>query len=134
MSINDPISSLMTTSVVCISPEQKLLDLKHIYEKNKFHHHVPVVEQGKLVGMVSLIDFMREVSHASLDEEEEVYHRSVVRDIMRINPVAVTPETPIAHVAEILSKGEIRSVVIAEENEIRGIVTTADIIRYFLKK
>jgi acetoin utilization protein AcuB len=57
-----------------------------------------------------------------------------VRDIMRINPVAVTPETPIAHVAEILSKGEIRSVVIAEENEIRGIVTTADIIRYFLKK
>ena len=134
MSINDPISSLMTTSVVCISPEQKLLDLKHIYEKNKFHHHVPVVEQGKLVGMVSLIDFMREVSHASLDEEEEVYHRSVVRDIMRINPVAVTPETPIAQVAEILSKGEIRSVVIAEENEIRGIVTTADIIRYFLKK
>lgn len=134
MSINDPISSLMTTAVVCISPEQKLLDLKHIYEKNKFHHHVPVVEQGKLVGMVSLIDFMREVSHASLDEEEEVYHRSVVRDIMRINPVAVSPATPIAQVAEILSKGEIRSVVIAEENEIRGIVTTADIIRYFLKK
>jgi CBS domain-containing protein len=134
MSINDPISSLMTTSVVTISPDQKLLDLKHIYEKHKFHHHVPVTENGKLVGMVSLIDFMREVSHASLDEEEEVYHRSVVRDIMRINPVAVTPETPIAQVAEILSKGEIRSVVIAQENEIRGIVTTADIIRYFLKR
>jgi CBS domain-containing protein len=134
MSINDPISSLMTTSVVTISPDQKLLDLKHIYEKHKFHHHVPVMENGKLVGMVSLIDFMREVSHASLDEEEEVYHRSVVRDIMRINPVAVTPETPIAQVAEILSKGEIRSVVIAQENEIRGIVTTADIIRYFLKR
>jgi len=134
MSNNDPISSLMTTSVVCISPDQKLLDLKHIYEKNKFHHHVPVVENGKLIGMVSLIDFMREVSHASLDEEEEVYHRSSVRDIMRLNPVAVTADTPIVQVAEILSKGEIRSVVIAEENEIRGIVTTADIIRYFLKK
>lgn len=133
MSINDPISSLMTTSVVCISPDQKLLDLKHIYEKNKFHHHVPVVENGKLIGMVSLIDFMREVSHASLDEEEEVYHRASVRDIMRLNPVAVAADTPIVQVAEILSKGEIRSVVIAEQDEIRGIVTTADIIRYFLK-
>ena len=47
------IITIMTKNVVCISPEQYLLDVKHIYEKKKWHHHIPVLDNDKLVGIAN---------------------------------------------------------------------------------
>ena len=55
------ISTIMTKNVVCVSPNQKILDVKHIFEKKHFHHHIPVTENNKLMGMISLIDFMYKI-------------------------------------------------------------------------
>ena len=30
-----PISSVMTKNVVCVKPDQNIIDVKHIYEKKK---------------------------------------------------------------------------------------------------
>lgn len=133
MNLNAPISNLMTTNVKCVQPDQKIIDLKHIYEQQKFHHHIPVTKNDKLVGMVSLIDFMRAIHNATLDDSEEVYHSKSVKDIMTLNPVTSKEETPIQEVAELLAKGEFHSVVIANNGHVKGIVTTADLIRFFLK-
>ena len=38
---------VMTKNVVYATPEQNLLDIKHIYEKKKWHHHIPIVENEK---------------------------------------------------------------------------------------
>ena len=133
MNLNDPISTIMTADVVTIAPEQKLLDLKHIYENKRFHHHVPVVQDGSLVGIVSLIDFMRVISGASLDDDEAVYHNTTVNEIMTTNPVTIAIDDTVNDAAKVLSKGDIRSVLVLENMSLRGIVTTADIIRGFLK-
>lgn len=133
MNLSAPISNLMTSNVKCVQPDQKIIDLKHIYEQQKFHHHVPVVKNDKLVGMVSLIDFMRAIHDATLDDNEEVYHTKYVKDIMSLNPVTSSESTSIQVVAELLAKGEFHSVVIADNGTVRGIVTTADLIRFFLK-
>lgn len=133
MNLNLPVSSLMTTNVECISPDQKILDLKHIYEQQKFHHHVPVVDNNELVGMVSLIDFMRAVHDATLDDNESVYHLTLVRDIMSTHPISVSESTSLKEVADMLAKGQFNSVVITENKHVKGIVTTADLLRYFLK-
>ena len=132
MNLNLPVSSIMTTNVECVSPDQKLLELKHIYEKQLFHHHIPVTEDGKLVGIVSLIDFMRAISNASLDDNEAVYNTQTVRDIMSIHPVSVAESATIREVAELLKRGEFHSVIIADNLHVTGIVTSADIIRLFL--
>jgi len=133
MNLNLPVSTLMTTDVECVSPDQKILDLKHIYEQQKFHHHVPVVDNDQIVGMVSLIDFMRAVHDATLDDNETVYHLTLVRDIMSTNTVAVGENTTLKEVADMLAKGEFNSVVSADNKQLKGIVTTVDFLRYFLK-
>ena len=133
MNLNTPISTLMTTSVRCVQPNQQIIDLKHIYEQANFHHHIPVVENDLLVGMVSLIDFMRAIHTASLDDNEAVYHELLVKDIMAIHPVSIPENTSIEEVATILAKGEFHSVVVAENGHVKGIVTTADLLRFFLK-
>jgi acetoin utilization protein AcuB len=133
MNLDFPIATLMTTNVKCVEPNQKIIDLKHIYEQQKFHHHIPVIENNKLIGMVSLIDFMRAIHTASLDDNELVYHTIEVKDIMSSNPVTIHENTSIKQATELLAKGEFHSLVVAENNEVKGIVTTADLLNYFLK-
>jgi CBS domain-containing protein len=128
------VSQIMTQDVICVTPHQKLIDVKHIYEKIKFHHHIPVTENDKLVGMVSLIDFMYRIKGAGLDDNNKVYHELTVMDIMSPNPYSVVPQTPIDEIAEVLAKGRYRAIPIVENEKIVGIVSTADVIKYYLHK
>jgi acetoin utilization protein AcuB len=129
----DTIKALMTKEVISVSPEQKLLDVKRIYEKEHFHHHIPVTENGKLVGMVSLADFMYGINGAGLDDGHDVYSKKCVRDIMTPNPKYVSSNTSITAISDMLSKGRYRALPVVDEHKMVGIVTTADIIRYLLK-
>ena len=130
----NPISSIMTKNVVCVSPDQKIVDVKHIYEKQKFHHHIPVTKNDKLVGMVSLIDFMYKIKGAGLDDSNAVYNDLTVKDIMTTNPYSSAPNTSIKEIANELSQGNFRAIPIVEDKKVVGIVSTADIIKYFLSK
>ena len=129
-----PISSIMTRNVVCVSPKQKILDVKHIYEKKNFHHHIPVTEAGKLVGMVSLIDFMYSIEGAGLDDKNTVYNKLMVKDIMTSNPHSASSNVSIEKVAHELAKGKYHAIPIVEGDKIVGIVSTADVIKYFLEQ
>lgn len=128
-----PISSIMTKNVVCVSPEQKIIDVKHIYEKKKFHHHIPVTDHGNLIGMVSLIDFMYKIKGAGLSDDNAIYNELTVKDIMTPIPYAISPETTINDVAEEFAKGRYHAIPIIENQAVVGIVSTADMIRYYLK-
>ena len=130
----NPISAIMTKNVVCVSPDQKIVDVKHIYEKQKFHHHIPVTKNDKLIGMVSLIDFMYKIKGAGLDDSNAVYNDLTVKDIMTSNPYSSSPNTNITEIAKELAKGNYRAIPIVEDKKVVGIVSTADIIKYYLDK
>ncbi|SNU96450.1 Probable manganese-dependent inorganic pyrophosphatase [Megamonas hypermegale] len=52
-----PVSSIMTTNVVSFKPTDMISDVKGILETNEYRNY-PVVENGKLVGIVSKDKFM----------------------------------------------------------------------------
>ncbi|WP_345190898.1 CBS domain-containing protein [Algibacter agarivorans] len=129
---SNSITTIMTKNVVCISPEQHLLDVKHIYEKKKWHHHIPVTKNDVLVGMVSLIDFMYNIAGAGISDDNKIYKELKVKDIMTQKPFYLTTSATIEDVAKVLAKGYYHAVPILENNKIAGIVSTADIIKFFL--
>src|ERR1051326_2676140 len=133
MNKNIPVAEVMTRDLVTVKPSQKLVDVKHIFEKKNFHHHIPVAENGKLKGMISLVDFLYAIKNASLDDDEEVYQKLMVKDIMRDCPVTKPSSSQLQEVAEELAKGEVHAILIADEGSLNGIVSTADVIRYFLR-
>lgn len=133
MNIHDQISTIMTSGITSVSPEQKLIDLKHIYEQVQYHSHVPVVENGSLVGIVSLIDFMRAIQDATLDDNEEVYHKLKVRDIMSLHPITIESTKSIKEAAQVLSNGNFHSLLVMNENKLAGIITTTDILKELIK-
>ncbi len=132
MNNNIPISKIMTTVVVSVDPSQKLVDVKHIFEKEKFHHHIPVIENGKLKGIISLVDFLYAIKNASLDDNEQEYQNLFVKDIMSAHPATKSTSATINEVAEELAKGRVHAIVISDDGDVKGIVSTADVIRYFL--
>lgn len=128
------VSSIMTKEVVCVTPPQKILDVKHIFEKQDFHHHIPVIENDKLVGMISLIDFIHRIGSANLDDQNTVYHELTVKDIMTHKPISIKPTATIEEVAKLLASGEFHALPVIEAEKVVGIVTTADLIHYFLER
>jgi CBS domain-containing protein len=129
-----PVSSIMTKNVVSVSPEQKIIDIKHIYEKENFHHHILVIENDKLLGIVSLIDFMYRIKGAGIDDNNAIYNDLLVKDIMTTNPFSLNPDATIQEVALKLSKGRFRAIPIVDDEKVVGIVSTEDLIKYFLDK
>ena len=128
------IDNVMTRNVVSIGPNQNILDVKNIYEKKDFHHHIPVVENDKLIGMVSLVDFMYNIAGAGLKDDNAVYKTLKVKDIMTPKPFYLTTEATVKEVADILSQGRYHAVPILENKALVGIVSTADVIQYLLKE
>ncbi len=132
MNLTIPISNIMTKNVVSVNSFQKLVDVKHIFEKKQFHHHIPVVDNGKLTGIISLTDFLYAIKNASFDDDEEIYTTQLVRDIMHENPVTKSSSSTLKDISEELAKGEVHAIVIADNGVLKGIVSTADVIRFFL--
>ena len=65
LTLDDPLSTIMTATVITCSPEDEARDLAEIMTRQRFRH-LPVLEDGDLVGIVSIGDIVK----ARLDELE----------------------------------------------------------------
>ena len=90
-------------------------------------HHLPVLDGGHLVGVLSDSD-LRLISKLS-DENIKV------EDIMTDEPVVVKPDQDIFQVAMLMHEKNIGSVIVsAKEGSPWGIFTATDALSYFTKK
>jgi len=131
--LENKVSSIMSFPVDTVHPDQPLVDIKHIYEKTAFHHHIPVVKDGKLVGMVSLVDFMRAVHLAGLDDQEPVYQQGKVSGIMSLQPISIEHTSSIRECIGLFSDGTFHALPVTNQGNLCGIVSTTDILRFVLK-
>lgn len=62
---DSPVRAVMTTDVVCVAPDHTVGDCMAVMTERRVRH-LPVVERGQLVGLVSIGDLVR----ATIDEQE----------------------------------------------------------------
>ncbi len=135
--LNEPISTLMTHHVVTIELRESLEKAQTLMQQ---HHirHLPVVRKGHLVGMLSLTDLMRlsfsdNFGEIEADADVAIFKMLGIRHVMKSHPEAITPEHTVREAAEILSNREFHALPVVNDDTVVGIVTTTDLIRYFLK-
>lgn len=135
MNKREPVSFIMTRDVISVSENDNLDKLVHIFRK-KGIRHLPVTKDGKITGMISRNDINRLTFGAIFDQQEEVddaiLHLLTIPQVMAANVHAVRSDTLIREVAEIFSDAEYHSLPVVDEGELKGIVTTTDVIRYLL--
>lgn len=138
-----PVSQIMTKELITLHLSQSLYDAENLFQKHKIRH-IPVVENEKLLGVLSYSDLLK-ISYADVEESESesedtasvsyvVYDMYSIAQVMTKSPVIAEPETTIKEVVEILAEQSFHSIPIVEDGKIKGIVTTTDILKYLLQQ
>ncbi|MCP4745075.1 MAG: CBS domain-containing protein [Desulfobacteraceae bacterium] len=116
------ISDLMSFPVKTVSPGTLLSEVVHIFDKNSFSG-LPVVQDNKLVGMISRRDLHRLTKDSQLKSPIKAFMN---RDLKMIQP----GKSPL-QAARIMVRNDIGHLPVVENNQIIGIVTRTDVMHYF---
>ena len=126
----------MSPEPVIIAPNQSLPEA-HALMKESQVRRLPVVDAGKLVGIISLSDVLEaEPSNAnslSIFELNYLLARLSVAEIMTKHPISVGPMTPLAEAAQIMLQKKIGGLPVVDNNMLVGIITESDIFRALVR-
>ena len=133
MNLVAPISSLMSTKLVAVTPEASLLEVQTLMNEHNIHH-LPVVEFRKIIGMISSSDFLhflRGFSNNSYDSfvEETRLKRWKAREIMTDKLGKVSSTDPIRTAVDIFTENRFHALPVVDDDQLVGIITTHDIVK-----
>ncbi len=121
----------MTGNLVTLSPKASVAEALTLCRERRIRH-IPIVEEGRLIGIVSDRD-LRDASPALGDAERASTLQEIrVGDVMTREVSTTVPEESIENVAQEMYELKIGSLpVVAEEDEekLLGIVTSSDVMR-----
>jgi CBS domain-containing protein len=125
--MNEPLSSIMTTKLLTIGPDEFLSKAREILTTNRIHH-LPVVEGKRLVGVVTTYDLFKLSYHP--DELTDI----PVRKVMTSHLATLEPTDKVGSAAELFLEHLFHAVPIVKDGELVGIVTSFDVMKYEFKK
>lgn len=121
------VGELMTRDVVTLKETQNLGKAEELLRLHRIRH-LPVVRQGRLVGLITHRDLLRAAAtHASDPAAQPLW----AADIMTREVQTVRADTPLKDaVAMMLSQKFGCLPVVDAEGSLMGILTEADLVRY----
>lgn len=131
-----PVAQIMTNVLIAVPANKKLSEVSELFKEYNIRH-IPVTEGTKLVGVISKNDVSRlgyGVGEVDQDALNALYDTYELKDVMVKQPVTVSSETNIKDVAEILSQQSFHSLPVVDNNEVVGIVTSTDLVKYLLEQ
>lgn len=112
----------MTNNPIVVKPSQSLQEAAQIMLSKKLQQ-LPVVEEGKLVGLLTSYDLWK-------DAQKQSSAMAMVKDAMTTNVLTITPKDKVATAAQLFADKRFKTLpVVNLRNELKGVVTAFDVIR-----
>lgn len=133
------IRDIMSTDVISVGPSETIAKVKERITDHQIHH-IPVVEDGKVLGMISTHDLHKMEHHFTLfknpeaeDRNRQLFSTILAKEIMTKPVVKVKENEPVSIAVDLLLENMFHAlpVVDAQENLV-GMITTFDLIRHAL--
>ena len=136
---------IMTSPTVSVGPDATVAEIAALLFERRISA-VPVVEDGRLVGIVSEADLLHRheigtdgSAHSApwwlrlfaADRSIEDYiksHARRARDVMTPEVASVTPDTPAAQIADLLEARRVKRVPVVEAGRLAGMVSRSDLV------
>jgi len=123
------VRDVMTWNVITVSSETPIMEARKIMETHNILR-MPVVDKGKLVGMVSRERIARTgpspATSLSVWEINYLLSKMTVKEIMAKEIVTVTPNTTVESAVALAQDKGVGALPVMEDNKLVGIVTTND--------
>ena len=132
MNLLNPVSEIMTTDLVTLSPTASIADAAKIFSTKKVHH-IPITLEGELIGIVSKSDFLffrRGFLDNKEDEKvEEIRMNNYQVSFIMTKGIAKLESTDRINVClELFKENIFHAIPVVDNSKLVGIVTTYDII------
>ncbi|MDB4958413.1 MAG: domain containing rane protein [Myxococcales bacterium] len=149
----------MQINLLTVTPETPVLDIHRLFVEEEIHGAPVVDDEGVVHGVVSTLDLLRiERDEAdpsvgattayfrddrsyrrpswttNADELEARLDDVTAADVMTRELVTVTPDTPVAEVAQTMRDQHIHRVLVVEDRELVGVITSFDLLRAFIRE
>lgn len=126
------VRDVMTTDLLTVEPEVPIFQAQKLMREHQVRK-LPVVSNGKLVGMVTH-DLFMEISPSkatgfSIQEMHYLLTAMKVKEIMDKNPVTVSPDMPFEDALNLGQQKGNTGFPVMENAKLVGIITNGDIIR-----
>ena len=146
---------VMDTKLFVLYPEMSLFEAVKVFrrasEEQKFKSFGLMVtdQQGKLVGMVSMFDFLLlirpvyihiwgEMHDIDISEFIDVKCRRAkslrVEDIMTTDLITITPDTQLLYIVDIMIRKHVRRIPVLENGNLVGIVYISKVFYYLMDR
>jgi acetoin utilization protein AcuB len=127
----------MSRNMMTIAPDQSLQMAREQMHKHGIRR-LPVVEHGKLVGIITDRDVRQAWASpaTSLSAHELLYllDRVKVAEVMTSKAVTVTTDTPLVEAARLLRDHKIGGLPVVEGSEVVGMITGTDLLDAFIER
>ena len=126
--LNEEVRKIMTKHPPVAHPDDSVGDVANVmFEKQV--QQMPVVEDGKLVGLITAYDLWKD-SRLSPDSEQKK-----VREVMTTRVIKITPKDKVGTAAELFMDQRFKTLpVVNLNNELKGVITAFDLIRHILTR
>jgi CBS domain-containing protein len=127
------VREIMTGSPVTLKPEDTLDLANDVISLGRIRH-IPVVEDGRLVGLLSERDLIGAAATTIFGLKQKrksaLLKTVLIKDVMKKRVISVKPDTPIKDAAHLMADKKIGCVPVVESGTLVGLLTTTDILRY----
>lgn len=134
---NNLVRHWMTRNPVTIDPKTTLPEAHKLMQELQIRR-LPVVERGRLVGIVTLGD-LRQAEPSETDllrqfEMKDLLAKQTVEKIMTWEPITVLPEMTLHQAARLMLTHKIAGLPVVEDDQLVGIITESDIFRAMVQR
>lgn len=127
------VREIMTRKVMTLYPEENLDKIEEAMDRFRFRH-VPVIDQGKLVGLVTHRDLLRAsasaLEHGAEQRTKTIRERTFVQTIMQRDVVTAREDMPLIDAARLMLDQKLGCLPVTQaDGTLVGIVTQSDFLR-----
>jgi len=127
------VSEIMMGSPVTLKPDDTLNLANDVISLGRIRH-IPVVEDGRVVGVISDHDLMgaaaSELFGLRQKNKSALLKAIPIKNVMKKRVVTVPPDAPIKDAAHLLKEKKIGCLPVISAGTLVGLVTVSDVLRY----